>query len=337
MRLVWYRGAWCVYWRDERKRPRRISLGTTDRGEAERRFRDWQADKQRTGPLETIGDIVDAWLADKEGQGKPSARISRYTWNRLRDDFGHLAPRHITRAVCRDYTARCRQDGLSDATIRYRLATMQAALRWHDKSHEAVFELPSEPPPRDRHLTIAERDRLLEAARSVPHVHLWCVLALTTGARAEAILQLTWQRVDLDRGRIDFGKGSGRKGRAQVPINETARAALVEAREAATTDYVIEYAGRPVKSIKRGFKAACERAGIEGVSPHVCRHSVAVWLAEAGTPMHEIAQMLGHTDTATTYRVYARYSPDHLRDAASALEAGPCSSSQEGSTRRRAK
>jgi len=73
------------------------------------------------------------------------------------------------------------------------------------------------------------------------------------------------------------------------------------------------------------------------VSPHVCRHSVAVWLAETGTPMHEIAQMLGHTDTATTYRVYARYSPDHLRGAADALEIGACSSEHEGSTRKRGK
>lgn len=284
-----------------------------------------------------MGQIVEAWLKDKAGQGKPSAPISRYTWNRLRPDFADLAPRHITRALCRYYTARCRAAGLSDATIRYRLATIQAALRWHDPQHEAVFDLPSEPPPRDRHLTRDEAARLIEAARPVPHVYLWCVLALTTGARATALLDLTWDRVDLDRGRIDLGRGSGRKGRAQVPINETARAALVQAREATTTNHVIEYAGRPVRSIKRGFAAACRRAGIEGVSPHVCRHSVAVSLAEAGTPMHEIAQMLGHTDTATTYRVYARYSPDHLRGAADALEFGACSFEHEGDTRRRAK
>jgi integrase len=46
----------------------------------------------------------------------------------------------------------------------------------------------------------------------------------------------------------------------------------------------------------------------------------AVWMAEAGTPMSEIAQYLGHRTTAITERVYARYSPEYLKGAAKALE-----------------
>jgi integrase len=36
--------------------------------------------------------------------------------------------------------------------------------------------------------------------------------------------------------------------------------------------------------------------------------------------MAEIAQFLGHSSESVTYRVYARFSPDHLRRAAAALE-----------------
>ena len=43
-------------------------------------------------------------------------------------------------------------------------------------------------------------------------------------------------------------------------------------------------------------------------------------MAEAGHPMSEIAQYLGHADSRITERVYARYSPSHLRRAADALE-----------------
>ena len=46
----------------------------------------------------------------------------------------------------------------------------------------------------------------------------------------------------------------------------------------------------------------------------------AVWMAEAGVVMDEIAQFLAHTDPRITYRVYARYSPEYLRKAASALD-----------------
>jgi integrase len=36
--------------------------------------------------------------------------------------------------------------------------------------------------------------------------------------------------------------------------------------------------------------------------------------------MSEISQYLGHSSTSVTERVYARYSPDYLRRAATALE-----------------
>ncbi|WP_254437311.1 tyrosine-type recombinase/integrase [Ruegeria arenilitoris] len=81
-----------------------------------------------------------------------------------------------------------------------------------------------------------------------------------------------------------------------------------------------EWAGEPMKSIKKGFKAAAVAAGLPDVSPHVLRRTAAVHMAEAGIPMDEIAQFLGHSDTRITASVYARYSPEHLRKAASALE-----------------
>ena len=72
--------------------------------------------------------------------------------------------------------------------------------------------------------------------------------------------------------------------------------------------------------MKKGIASAAERAGLEGVTPHVLRHTAAVWMAEAKTPMTEIAQYLGHSDSRITERVYARFSPDYLAGAAAALE-----------------
>jgi integrase len=45
-------------------------------------------------------------------------------------------------------------------------------------------------------------------------------------------------------------------------------------------------------------------------------------MAQAGVPIEQIAQYLGHTNPAVTYRVYARYSPEHLRKASDALRLG---------------
>jgi len=151
---------------------------------------------------------------------------------------------------------------------------------------------------------------------------LWA--RFVTAGRVGAILDLTWDRVDLERGKINLRTSDigPRKGRAVVPINETLRVALVEAKDAALSDHVVEWGGRKVASIKTGFNATVARAGLEDVSPHVLRHTAAVHMAEGGVPMEEIAQYLGHSNTHTTRAVHARFSPDHLRRAADVLDFG---------------
>ncbi|WP_374389305.1 tyrosine-type recombinase/integrase, partial [Sandaracinobacter sp.] len=89
--------------------------------------------------------------------------------------------------------------------------------------------------------------------------------------------------------------------------------------DARTTDHVIEHGGGPVASVKKAFELASERVGFK-VTPYTLRHSAAVWMAEAGVPMEEIAAYMGHSDARTTFRNYARFSPDYLRKAASALD-----------------
>jgi integrase len=38
-----------------------------------------------------------------------------------------------------------------------------------------------------------------------------------------------------------------------------------------------------------------------------------------GVRIEEIARMLGHSDPRVTWRTYAKYSPDYLREAVAAL------------------
>jgi integrase len=105
-------------------------------------------------------------------------------------------------------------------------------------------------------------------------------------------------------------------------MNRTLQEALRIARQAALTDHVIEWAGKPVGSIKKGFNQAVKLAGLPEVSPHVLRHTAAVHMVQAGVSMDEVSQYLGHSNTSITASVYARHSPQHLRKAANALEFG---------------
>jgi integrase len=154
------------------------------------------------------------------------------------------------------------------------------------------------------------------------HLKLFIRLALATAGRASALLELTWDRVDLDARRIslrDPARHQTRKGRAIVPINDTLYQALLEARPVALTPHVIEYAGQRVLSVKKGIAAAARRAKVK-CAPHVLRHTAAVWMAEGGVPIVQISQYLGHTDSRITESVYARFSPSFLQLAAKTLE-----------------
>ena len=183
------------------------------------------------------------------------------------------------------------------------------------------IERPAKPMPKDRWLTHAEIERLLDAAEA-PHIKLAILLMLGTAGRAGAILDLTWSRVDFERGQINLRLPDAvtRKGRAIVPMNRGLRAALSAAHEAALSDYVVEYAGGRVKSIRHGFDNAVKRAKLAGVTQHTLRHTAAVHMVSAGIPIVQVAQFLGHSNTATTYAVYARFAPEHLREAADVLD-----------------
>jgi integrase len=309
-----------TWWEDGRRR--RFRLGTTDRGDAERKARDVaRLTVDRIVP--TAGNLWAAYC--DENRAKPAITTMGYEWRAMASHFSPLRPDEITVETCRAYADVRRARGIRDGSIWTELGHLRTVLTWAVKrGHIATapyIERPTKPAPRDRHLTRDEARRLIEAA-GAPHVRLAIILMLGTAGRIGAILDLTWDRVDFDRGLISLALSDGvtRKGRATVPMSGMTRAALTEARAGALTDHVIEYAGEPVASIKNGFRGAVARAGLADVTPHVLRHTAAVWLAEAGKPMTEIAQYLGHSDSRLTERVYARYSPTHLRGAAEILD-----------------
>lgn len=249
-----------------------------------------------------------------------------YTWTALSEPFGEMEGGDITIQNCRDHIAKRRLAGLSDGTIHTELGHLRTVLRWGE-AHKMIdkapaIERPMKPDPKTDYLTKYQVGRMIEVAHA-DHIKLAIRLLIGTGARVTAALQLTWDRVDFNRRLIHLRNPfdrERRKGRATVPINDTLYEALQLAYKEAETNFVIEYGGKPILSIKRGIKRSAKDAGLTDVSPHVFRHSAAVWMAEAGHAMTEIAQYLGHSDSRITERVYSRFSPEHLRKLANSLD-----------------
>jgi integrase len=336
------KGECVLVYRDNTGKRRRYRLGTADASKARRLAPAVFA--ERTRPEGTqVKELWQAYTLDKAG--RPVVGTMVHTWKALRARFADMEAESITIADCRAHMAERRERGIMDGTLLTELGHLRMVLRWAEK-HKLIdraphIERPSQPKPKEKHLTKREARALIDAA-IMPHVRLYIVLALSTAGRNAALLDLTWDRCDFERGKIDLRNPAvvtPHKGRAIVPMTRTVKAALTTGKHGALSEYVIEWAGKKVASVKRGLRFAAKRAGVGHVSPHMLRHSAAVHMAEDGVPMEEIAQFLGHSDINVTRRIYARFSPDYLRKAAQALEYDDLAGSmnQRTTTQRRAK
>ena len=71
--------------------------------------------------------------------------------------------------------------------------------------------------------------------------------------------------------------------------------------------------------ISKRTKAAMRAAGIADATFHTTRHTAASWMVQAGRPLAEVREILGHAAMQTTLR-YAHLQPRHLRDSMTALD-----------------
>nr|WP_321509316.1 site-specific integrase [uncultured Celeribacter sp.] len=321
------RGGFCVSWRDpETGKRKRYQLKARTRKEAEpEAIEVYRREAFKAKPAGSR--VKDIWAAYVEDLGdKPTAKTMGYTGKAILPHFGDYLPEDIDKQLCTAYRRAREADGKSVGTIWTELGHLQSALnfgrtvRMYNGLAPHIWR-PAKPETDKRILNVGEIRALIEAAHD-PHIRLALILLFGTAARVGAVLDLTWDRVDLDRKVINLRLPDSitRKGRAVVPMNASVHSALVAAREAALSDYVIEYAGKPVKSIRKGVGNSIARSGIGHLTIHEIRHTAAVHLISAGIPIEKVAQFLGHSNTTVTYRVYGRFRPQHMEDAAQVLD-----------------
>lgn len=298
------------------------TTGQHDRGRAEAILAQAIIELQqpKPPPQPTVADILDLYSAARAETH--SAKQLANSCRQVRDVLGWLPSGEVKAAHIRTYIARRREAGRADGTIREELQKLRAALRW--AAGEGFippirpWPIPLRVKPRDRWLTREETDALVAGAVE-PHARLYLIVALHTAARSSAILELPWKAVDLEHRIVAFPAKLGGKRRVAVPINDTLLEAMQEAREHATTEWVIEYGGKRVTRMNGGWRGALRRSGIAHCTRHDLRRTAGSLMLQAGVKLELVSAVLGHRSTEITRAVYAHLAVEHLRPALDAL------------------
>ena len=215
-------------------------------------------------------------------------------------------------------------DGYQPGTIKRVMGAAKAAVQWAWKNGELERPIPfltvQEGPPRERVMDAGEIAALWDHAEQ-EHLRMFILLLLGTAARPSAVLELTREQCDLERGLIDLnppGRVQTKKRRPVVPMPDFLRPWIKQAPAGA----LVQFRGKAVVKVNKTWRDARAAAGLDdAVVPYTIRHTIATELRTRGVPELELAGLLGHSmpNFRTTGR-YAKYAPNHLSAARAAID-----------------
>ena len=180
-------------------------------------------------------------------------------------------------------------------------------------SRSALVVVGTEPAPstdldttqKRKWLTEDEVERLVRCA-DADRDKAMILMAYRHGYRVSELIQLEWRMVDLDAGRVHVKRSKGSDdsvqplgGRALRWLRKLRRAQPVGSRYV----FVTRLGGPMTRNgfYKRLAKAAA-KAGIDGVHPHLLRHSTGFKLVNDGMDTLSLAAYLGHRQLSNTRR-----------------------------------
>jgi integrase len=276
----------------------------------------------------TLAEAIDRYLevvyprASRQKNAREQKRILAW-WREELGDYALVSLTPSLIAETRDAIAARESrygEKLSGGTVNRHLAALSAVLKvtvkefgWLSKNPVTNVSKFSESKGKERFLSDAERDRLLDAcAQSSCEALLPIVkLALATGARKGEILALQWSGVDLEHRRVRFADTKNGESRT-VPLAPMAVDALKAWR--ANRLRVGPVFPLLLGTVDFAWRAARASVGLDDVRFHDLRHSAASYLAMSGASLMDIAAILGHKTLAMVKR-YSHLSEQHTTAA----------------------
>ena len=239
--------------------------------------------------------------------------------------IGEVEPDHIEA-----FKQKVIASGLTPRTANEAISALRAVIyramrqKWYTGQNPfASVDMLPEPKRHPKWLTKEQIAQVLELAEiHSPNAHLFFAMCIYAGLRKDEAINARWEWIDFDAGLLHVQDGHNWKtktGSRTLPLHSRLRAIVLEyGPPAGGRGYLIS----PDKAhgkyryrfeIRKTFAAVAQAAKIEGLTPHVLRHTFASQLAMAGVSLWKISQYLGHTSVRTT-QIYAHLRPEGDED-----------------------
>lgn len=221
---------------------------------------------------------------------------------------------------------------LAEGTYRFYVAALKFLYRTTLKREWVVenIQFPKRKEKLPVVLNLSEVQTLFEVTDNIKHKAI-LMMTYSSGLRISEVSRLKVVDIDSKRMMVYIRLGKGGKDRYSI-LSQTALDCLRQYwREYRPKEWLFEGQKEDthitVSSINQIFHDAKNRAGIKKrASVHTLRHSFATHLVEAGTSLHHVQLLLGHTSPVTT-TVYLHVSRLNLAQVTSPLDKAPAKAS----------
>jgi len=158
--------------------------------------------------------------------------------------------------------------------------------------------------PREIQLTIEDVKRIMDNAEE--HIKWAMEVCFNLGTRPgeSELLALKWKDINFEQGTARIYATKTRSYRT-VPISASLLEKMKCKKSESQSGYVVEYRGKNIGMIRKGFRMACRRAGITyPVRMYDLRHLFATVMLSKGADLAAVSKLLGHSMISTTTSHY---------------------------------
>jgi integrase len=179
---------------------------------------------------------------------------------------------------------------------------------------------------------VSEAEALIEALPAGDRT-LWAT-AFYAGVRLGELRALRWGDLDLAAGRIEVRRSwdpeageiepKSDAGRRRVPIAALLRERLIEHRLRSDGAGLVFGRGEvpfAPNTISRRAKRTWQRAGLDPITLHSCRHTAASYLIASGVNLKAVSVFMGHANISITLDRYGHLLPGSVDEGAELLDA----------------